>query len=518
MKRLSVCIRIFAIVTTFSYSFLTLAQEVSTSVSTVKLVKLFRDLVRDVDPMAQVSIQEIHGNKSIKLPGTPFVASGEKSAKRYRDDLAEQLNIVVMTQSGELDASMTQLIKGIAGNYAAKINIKIQKISDELLAAQQAAVNATSKNQGNMGPSSLLDAMIQNYKQLDIRRYVFVTLGFVSLITIFLPLLWLGLHISVQRRMLKELREGFRSLSATIELSQEGQSRSQGLQSMTAPGFASAQTVPMLSSSTYFAEMTDDGLFALFTDCYWTHQDQYGSYLSHRIPVSRKIKMIERMPELGDYVAFVAQLPEVNLGFEQDSSFLASQPIWHLDMDAVSDYVKLNPAALHVLSPLRLVALKLRPAERLDLYEQAEDQSTKSFEWPNARSAARTLKKVMRMQINSEDEEREILSMPHPSLELIEQVPSLGWVLRLPQERITALLQSYSARDLASAWIAPPETLDQLKLHINAKKLGLMEALLEKTQSSRTSYAFGAIHQATVSELKKISLVQEEDGAVHVAA
>lgn len=522
--------KIFLLASMLACALPAVAQDAMNSVSTVKLVELFRSLVRDIDPMAQVGIQEVQSNQTTYLPGTPFVTASGKASKRSRNDLAEQLDIRIFTQNGTLSNSMIQLIKSIAGNYAATVNIKIEKISDELLAAQQASIEAANKNRNGAASvadekikqifaqgSEVLGAMIQSYHEGGLRRYSVIFLGFLCLITILLPIIFIVLHVASQQRMLQELRDGFRSLSSTIESSHGGSSAAMSsYQQQQALGGA-PQSIPMLSSPNSFSEMTDDGLLALLTDCYWAYQDHYGSYLWHRIPVNRKLKMIEQVPELGEYGAFIAQLPEVDLGNEQDPSLLSPQPIWYLDMDLLTQFIRANPAAMHLLSPVRLMALKLRPSERMELYHRAENQSAKKFDWPKERCPARILKRSMRMQVNSDEEEAEILAMPNPSFELMEQVPSLGWLLRLPTERISQLLQDFSARDLASAWVGPKEVLELLMPYVGVKKQALMMSILEKTPSSRESPVYSAIHRVTLDGLKSLQSDKKE-GQTHAAA
>ena len=67
-----------------------------------------------------------------------------------------------------------------------------------------------------------------------------------------------------------------------------------------------------------FADLEDDSLLAILTDCYWCSKDEYTSFIWSKIPTSSKSRLLEKLSFLGEYVSYTATLGGNDLGFAND--------------------------------------------------------------------------------------------------------------------------------------------------------------------------------------------------------
>jgi hypothetical protein len=486
------------------------------------IVQIVRQAATAVDPDSQVTVKLVARPADRRLPGTSFTFAGGAIANRELN--YELAQVTILTASGSLPLGTVDLVSELVKEYAEKVEVVVKKLPAGFVAAttenrakglttessrpwEAPLAEALAKTSDLVERGATLDAAFEEVRGV-VRYATYSTVGLAGMMILF-GAAWFW----TQRRTAAQIAQGFRDVAAALDTGGSGRAPLS-----VSPIHASRDVrEPLALPGDKFdslAALPDDGLLALLADCYWTGEDAYGSYLWRRIPADRKLKLLNGLPALAAYGAFVSNVPERNLGFDQDPSYLRPMPIDHLDMKEVTTLVRENPHVITLLSPLRAAALQLSPTERMKLHEAAV--SGERLEGlrvmppiPGKSSPARVLKQPLRLHIRSETDELEILSFENPTLEMIEQVPSLGWLLKLPEDRIEALLRSFSARDLATAWIGPEHVLETLGRCLGEKKQTLLKSHLERVIPSRSSEAFLALHQAVVEEIR-----QQDDGAV----
>jgi len=80
-------------------------------------------------------------------------------------------------------------------------------------------------------------------------------------------------------------------------------------------------------------------------------------------------------------------------------------------------------------------------------------------------------------------------------------LPSLAWAQNLGDDALRNVLDGFTARDLASAWIGPARTLARFERLMGDRKASLVRRYLSRERAERGSAAFRALHGAIVNAL-----------------
>ena len=116
----------------------------------------------------------------------------------------------------------------------------------------------------------------------------------------------------------------------------------------------------------------------------------------------------------------------------------------------------------------------------------------------------RRVRSSSRLQLRTVDEETEVLRLPGVPFEVMEAIPSLGWVAKLPNSEIEYLLKRFTGSELATAWIGPKDVLLRLARALpSAKFHALRKALQSGILPSRDSAVYAKLHELAVTALKK---------------
>lgn len=492
-------------------------------------------LIRDIDPAAQINVSIISDTSKPKRASSPFTLNNLNTIGSKN---VSMLKLTLFISAEQLPEGVKPLIEQLVADYADKLQLEVKSLPKAYVEAHKKAhqqlrekieptkpesiksesiPQAKAENKSWESPlNDVLNKLLELFKlgadaklQLEWRnasRALFIGGGIFAGILLLIALVFF-FSIFMQRRIVKAIDKGFRDMAAAFEMGGGGSAR---LPSFADPMLNQARQIagPMSNDATRnFSAMPDDSLLALLTDCYWTSQDRYGAFLWRRIPVEKKLKLIQRFAELASYGGFLGQIPEEDLGVEQDPAYLKPLALWNIDLEALTELVRKHPALLTKLSPLRSSALLLKPSERIALYQDAElaSEPPQLNEQSIPKSPIRALKRTIRFQIKNDEDELEILGLPDPSIDIIAEVPSLGWLFKLPEDTIAEIFKPISARDLASAWIGPASILEKLGRHVGEKKLELMTSYLAKQAPSRSSIEFQSIHQTVLQELRKIN-------------
>ena len=205
-------------------------------------------------------------------------------------------------------------------------------------------------------------------------------------------------------------------------------------------------------------------------------------------------------------------------------SYLNPLRAHHISNEDLAKLLKKQPSLFNFLSHMRKTALPLAIHERIMLsrLDSAQAQQQKPDLEKVQPSPLRSIRKKLQIRIKNEKDEQDLLAFKPFNLELVEDIPSLGWLLKLPENQRIQILESLSARDLASAWVAPKEVLKELEKSVPEKKLALLLSYAKAKPGSRNSRAYSMIHQNTLESLRnqtgkgdltKSSLGENQNGA-----
>lgn len=269
---------------------------------------------------------------------------------------------------------------------------------------------------------------------------------------------------------------------------------------------ATAEPVEFSTVESVFTQMPEDGILALLSDCYWGEYDSYAAYIWKRVPIAKRAQILAKWDLLSDYVTTLGSQKPQNLNLDGEPYYLQPLPIWHVDNKALASHVERSPILIFRLPSLRRGSLELSAVKRVEITKAAI--AGKSAPLPDfskvGASMPRRVRSSSRLQLRTVDEETEVLRLPGVPFEVMEAIPSLGWVAKLPNSEIEYLLKRFTGPELATAWIGPKDVLLRLARALpSAKFHALRKALQAGVLPSRESVVYAKLHELAVTALKK---------------
>lgn len=426
------------------------------------------------------------------LPATPFVIQDNKLTKDFNYTL-QAINITVYSKLNPMPQEVSAMVQDAVADLGVRpsLNYKAlpQDFGNNLQPVDPETGEANVNQTFNLKADDIRTTLEAHNQKMDNMIYalggIFAALG-----------LFVVFGFVTNSRNRKILQAGLSKISSSVEESGGG-----GGQVIDMPQMDQArdQGRPQALSSgdkDNIATYSDDALVAMLTDCYWGHYDTFGSFIWRRIPVSRRAEILTKVELLEEYVHFLSGMDEQNLGFDQDPYYLNPLPIGHLDNDALTEAVRNDPGLFVKLPVMRVDSLSLGVKERLKLMSSIgkfEEFTMPDFQ-TQSDSQHRVLKKHKKFILNSIKEESEILAMEGLDPFVCRDIPTLGFLAKLDEEKIFPILEGLSAQELAMAWIGPEDVLEKLMSVLPEKKGKLVEAYLEKIKPSRNSRPFQVLN------------------------
>lgn len=433
------------------------------------------------------------------LPETPFAISNLTIENENGVPVVDFLKIGIYTKMQKLPEPVSQLLQDIGDKYGVAPNIKINSLPDFYL---------EEKRQKK--------AEIEELDQVTLTKQFLrknsIALGIAGFALLFLFLITIFTVKQFNSKKLKKIvDDGSAKISEAIQ-SGSGFSSSPAITQMSsAEENSSASSLASRPDTSgqdnkILSELPTDSLVAILSDCYWSEQDQYANYLWSNMSLQQRTQLLEAHPFLKDYSSFFCNKSAKNLNLHNDPYYLNPIKIDHLNNESLTQYCRQHPVLLQTLSSLRTDSFKLTARERIqfqDFYDPNATLPKTDLEKASA-SPLRKLTKKAKLSIQTIAEETEILTL-NLDFETKEQVPSLGWLLELSDEKAKEILSSFSATDLATAWVAPTHVLEKLRSHIPEKKWNLMASYQENIKPRRESPVFMEIHKRTMQALSHTS-------------
>lgn len=485
--------------------------ESSVAQARTELTELIRQLLSDIDPSAKVVVKLTIEKKNVKLPGT---ALSFKSSDLDQGDLYQSAEITILSLDGKVPASVLALIRSTAADFAKNVTIKTRVLPAEYQAANKKAnapILAPEPQEKSWEEplseglkqwskvSSTISQVLKPKLWKDTQIALKDLTRMISIGLILLTLVALG-GIYLHSTSIKSFQRSMEVLAQNQE-SKSSDRASENHYSSSAADLRTRETSASSTDSGHMIQQMPEGsLLSLLTDCYWTEEDAYAGFLWKRIPYNLRLQLIDHMPALFEYGSYVTELEEIDLGMEQDPSYLVPLPVHDVNMEQLTTQLRLYPSLYVRLSVMRKKALHLYANERLNFHRmdpielQREPQSL-SFD----QSPARVLKKKLQLNASTFAQEMELLTLKSVDIDVVEALPSLGWLLLLPAGSAEKILQPFSAKDLATAWIGPEEVLAALEKKVGPKKFALMISYRSKLSPSRDSSSFRKIHEEAIA-------------------
>lgn len=459
-------------------------------------------VIQEFDPQAIVFAQVSFKTTTQTLPGTPFVVKDFSVPNREGEIHLSKIDLLILTQSGHLPARVEAIVREVCGAFGPAPSIRVRALPHEML-----KVVAT--------PTPVPDS-VKNAPKSDSLKVEFPKMDFpvppdYGPVLSHLALIGAGLLVSIML-LLVSVSLGWQQLKRSIAQVASQMANAGGSANLSSISDAKEEATAIEAGmggmaqnegNQIYGDLPEEGIVALLTDCYWGEFDSYAAYVWRRLSVDQRKRIMKANDLLAEYIPFVIDLQEVNLGAEQEPYYLAPLPLARIANDTLTDLLRSTPALWARLSSLRKRAVQLKAREQVEMTNSGFDINAvdlPDFEHMDA-SPKRHLRRKVRAIPQSVPEEEELLNS-ETSMDMMESIPSLIWLSKLAPDDAREILQAFSATELASAWVGPETVLEQLINLIAPKKQNLLKSYQARVTPSRNSPVFAALHKMTVERMK----------------
>lgn len=465
-----------------------------------------RPIVRELDPKALVYVTVRTKSIEAELPATPFIYRDYILEGPEGEMLVDRIDVRIFSDVKEFPPALKKVIRELSGIFAPMTRVTVKPLPEEFgkfaetlkqernVANQDSAVTAEAPQRGTPSRGAFFAQWLAS-AVTALERVGWHIPALLALLS----------GIAFALLLLRAIRHGTTMIHQSLDTGFERFARSLERAAVQASEHASSSA----AFATTNAPETWDGLseeawLALLTDCYWTEEDRYAAFLWKRMPFAHRKRALAEFPFLEAYVGYLGLVSENDLGLDTDPYYLNPLAIGALDNEAVAALTRECPALLARLSPLRVAALPLSPDERLALLRAAEENPGAT---PNLRafppSLPRRLPRAVPMSDVAPQDEDRFLGERAASVETVAAIPSLGWLLHLPESQARALLAEHSADQLATAWVGPHAVLTKLEDLLPQTRARQLAERLRTVRPSRKSPTFRRLHQQIVDAYRK---------------
>jgi hypothetical protein len=300
-----------------------------------------------------------------------------------------------------------------------------------------------------------------------------------------------------------------KSKSAVVQ--EEKNKNSTPRPSPSAESFANFKTSHLKSSREYassnssenssFQKIPDHSLLALWSDCYWTENDEYAHFVWNQLSWNQKEFLLKTWAPSFGYMKYVTSLETKDLGLENDPAYLLKMNMENLSTDDLSSEVVKNNSLWKFISQIRRNSLNFN-LEMQKKCTEAKPMAVKEFNFKNSLNF-RNFNLNNEMLYPSLKEEEALYSNPkklNPSEKL--RLNSLLLVAWMPAEARAQLFSQYSATDLASAWSGPEALLNDISKSLPELKLVLLNSYVKQFKADRNSESFKSLVQNAINYFK----------------
>jgi hypothetical protein len=449
-------------------------------------------MIKSFDPAAFIYVKIVPDITETQLPMTAFMFEDLKMSADGKLKL-KSLEIHIFSKMEKLPEGVEAYINLLSSEYSIKPTLKLEKIA---LPADLERLEKERKE--------------EEQKKADAKKPFFqkheTEMIYSGIAGVFMILVILGfvLRRSEGKQMQSAVQTSLQGLSKALESS--GMGGAQAVQAQAKDKDKGMQLEVNTSAKSIWESFTLESLAALLSDCYWCELDQYAAFIWKKIPLDKKVELIQKVNFLADYTKLITTIEEDDLGFEQDPYYMNPLNINHVNNALMVGEVQKRAWLITRLSKIRATNLPLKAKERLDLFMKSREMAVVTdgdldFSKLTA-SALRIIKVMEKIQINNLEEEKEILESNIRDFDLMSHINTLGWVKDLSETEVAEMLNAVSAKDLARAWVSTPDVLEYMQKQIPEKKWQLVQNYLESAAPDRNSAEFNTLYTLVIEKLR----------------
>lgn len=253
----------------------------------------------------------------------------------------------------------------------------------------------------------------------------------------------------------------------------------------------------------YLEGFSNESFVSVLSDCYWCQEDGYASFVWQGVPLHQRKNVISETTFLSRYIETLTGKEGQDLGCLDHPYYLSPMAVNHLDNAALTEMVKKYPVLISRVSPLRAKNLNLTALDRvrLELAAEGKDgEKTPDFkEVPMGKQ--RVFSRKAPITIASVEEESALVKLKGISFELKSRIPSLAWLLELPEQKRSQVLESLTNEELAMAWVGPQDVLEKLKKSLSVERRAELSTWLGRVRPNRKSMGFKKLYELSLQGL-----------------
>jgi hypothetical protein len=231
--------------------------------------------------------------------------------------------------------------------------------------------------------------------------------------------------------------------------------------------------------------LPEKSVLALFSDCYWCREDEYGAFLWRAFSLEQRASILKNWKHGKNYANYLQTIAGEARDLHTHPYYLNPGAFEMTSLEDAEKMVRAGPALWKKLSPLRQERAQLSLKERLKLWGVAEAAAEAN---PPVSLGKRELAERFDAGQLSDEDELEIYE--HPELVpagVEKEIRSWLWVARMADEKRAELLTAFSARDIAQVWTGSETILNTISKSIPEKKMKLILEIRAQLKPNRKS-------------------------------
>lgn len=448
------------------------------------------DVIKSYDARGVVRVDIELRDKNLELPGTNFLVSsnvlGELNKKNVKN-----ITVNVFTQLEDMPEEFKAYIDNKTKKYTKASNIKFIQLEKTESGVEGSISNGLDKLTAKLGSN---DNLI----------YVLATIPFAIFIIAFLFKGQLGKATNMMGAELQGLtsalqEQGIGTTPEAVALEGMGKFDSSG----------SEQSSTVLEQSMWEV-MNEEFYIGLISDCYWCLEDKYASFVWSKVPVELKRQLISEEKVDESYIKYISDLKPEDKAFGNNSYYLKPWGYSHISNEDLSKLIKEDKRLFGFLSPMRLTKMDLTLEEKLECVTASSGNSAmkESFFIQKIENISpsdrREFESSIEFAFADFDEENRLVEMD-VAFKIMKKFPTLGWALRLSDEKVIEILSSFQARDLAGALFTSEEIRTKLLSKMPEKRRELIESYVQKAKPMKNN-TYSAIMKLVYNELEELNL------------
>ena len=429
------------------------------------------------------------------LPGTDFVIADNRLTSQNFLEFSS-ITIDVYTSLDKIPPKAEEIIIKQSTNFGVEPEIAIFPLPENFstLASSTTATAIDNATQEALSQEKDLFNKVQTTIYIGVGTGAFFLIAFIVFGVVI---------IRGSKNNLKTIDEASKKLANAIEESAGG-GAVQNVQTSNRESRHKEKAESTDNQTNVFESLPVSNLLAIMFDCYWCHEDSYAHFMWSKLATKQKTDLLSESEVVPTYVNFFTQIAPNDINAVSDPYYLNPEEINFVSNDSLTEQIRKTPQLFSKISSLRTENLTLSAIEVIQLKkiiaEKPEDDgvSFTADESPEFRVLTR------RHEIVVKDDEEEKQLLEYEDLPDTEKpnIVTLVWAKDIDDDSLEGIIASFSAADLASAWLGDNDTLERFKTLMPEKKKNMLERQITKTTASRDSDAYRRLHQMICEKLK----------------